>query len=44
VLSGIPQGARVIVAGQDLVRDGDEVIVHEMTAAEAAAAAGVPQP
>jgi multidrug efflux system membrane fusion protein len=44
VLSGIPQGARVIVAGQDLVRDGDEVIVHEMTAAEAEAAAGVPQP
>lgn len=38
VVSGVPQGARVIVAGQDLVRDGDSVLVHEMTRAEAEAA------
>lgn len=44
VLGGVPQGVLVIVAGQDLVRDGDTVIVHEMTAAQAAAAAGVAQP
>lgn len=35
VLKGVPEGARIIVAGQDLVRDGDSV-----TAVEAAVAAG----
>lgn len=44
VLGGIPKDVLVIVAGQDLVRDGDTVIVHEMTAAEAAAAAGMAKP
>jgi multidrug efflux system membrane fusion protein len=44
VVAGVPQGARVIVAGQDLVRDGDPVLVHEMTRAEAEAAQGTGQP
>lgn len=39
VLSGLPEGVRVVVAGQDLVRDGDKVSVIEMTLEEAAAAA-----
>lgn len=39
VLSGLPDGVRVVVAGQDLVRDGDKVSVVEMTVEEAAAAA-----
>jgi len=39
VLSGVPEDARIIVAGQDLVSDGDEVVVVEMTAEEAAARA-----
>ncbi|EEW24186.1 efflux RND transporter periplasmic adaptor subunit [Rhodobacter ferrooxidans] len=38
IVSGVPQGVRVVVAGQDLVRDGDKVIVHEISAAEAAKA------
>jgi multidrug efflux system membrane fusion protein len=29
VVTGVPANVRVIVAGQDLVRDGDEVIVVE---------------
>lgn len=44
VVAGVPQGARVIVAGQDLVRDGDAVLVQEMTRAEAEAASGAVQP
>lgn len=35
IVTGLPQGVRVVVAGQDLVRDGDKVIVHELTAEEA---------
>jgi len=38
MVAGVPQGARVIVAGQDLVRDGDVVIAKELTRAEAEAA------
>lgn len=34
VVTGVPQGVRVIVAGQDLVKDGDDVIVSELTAAQ----------
>ena len=34
VVTGVPQGVRVIVAGQDLVKDGDEVIVSELTPAQ----------
>jgi membrane fusion protein, multidrug efflux system len=41
VVTGVPQGARVVVAGQDLVRDGDSVIAKEMTRAEAEAAAAM---
>ena len=44
VVTGVPQGARVIVAGQDLVRDGDPVLVHEMTRDEAEAAQKAAQP
>jgi multidrug efflux system membrane fusion protein len=44
VVTGVPQGTRVIVAGQDLVRDGDAVLVHEMSRAEAEAAAKAVQP
>ena len=44
VISGVPAGARVIVAGQDLVRDGDPVIAKEMTRAEAEAAQKAAQP
>lgn len=29
IVTGIPEGVRVIVAGQDLVRDGEEVIVAD---------------
>jgi multidrug efflux system membrane fusion protein len=43
VVAGVPKGARVIVAGQDLVRDGDAVLVHEMTRAEAEAAQAAAQ-
>lgn len=41
---GVPQDVRVIVAGQDLVRDGDIVIAKEMTRAEAEAAQKAAQP
>ncbi|NEY90162.1 efflux RND transporter periplasmic adaptor subunit [Tabrizicola oligotrophica] len=44
VVAGVPQGARVIVAGQDLVRDGDPVIAKEMTRAEAEAAQKAAEP
>ena len=44
VVTGVPQGARVIVAGQDLVRDGDAVTVKELTRAEAEAAQKALQP
>lgn len=44
VVTGVPQGTRVIVAGQDLVRDGDTVLVREMTRAEAEATAKAAQP
>ena len=44
VVTGVPQGARVIVAGQDLVRDGDAVAVKELTQAEAEAAQKALQP
>lgn len=40
VVTGVPKDKKVIVAGQDLVSDGDIVTVSVMTAAEAAAAAG----
>lgn len=29
VIAGVPQGVRIIVAGQDLVRDGEKVIVSD---------------
>jgi membrane fusion protein, multidrug efflux system len=32
VVTGVPQGVRIITAGQDLVRDGDKVIVVEQAA------------
>jgi multidrug efflux system membrane fusion protein len=38
VVAGIPEGLRVIVAGQDLIRDGDTVNVVELPGATAAAA------
>jgi multidrug efflux system membrane fusion protein len=38
IVTGVPADVRIITAGQDLVRDGDEVIVAE-AAAEAGAAA-----
>lgn len=44
VVAGVPLGARVIVAGQDLVRDGDPVLVHEMTREQAEAAQKAAQP
>ena len=44
VVTGVPQGARVIVGGQDLVRDGDAVAVKELTRAEAEAAQKALQP
>lgn len=34
VVTGVPQDVRVIVAGQDLVKDGDEVVVSELTPAQ----------
>lgn len=44
VVTGVENGTRVIVAGQDLVRNGDAVDVHEMTRAEAEAAQKAAQP
>lgn len=38
VISGVPKDMRIIVAGQDLIRDGDSVTVMEVTAAQAAKA------
>lgn len=32
VLAGVPEGSRIIVSGQDLVKDGDEVLVKDATA------------
>lgn len=40
IVTGLPDDVRVIVAGQDLVRDGDPVIVTELTPEQAAEAAG----
>jgi multidrug efflux system membrane fusion protein len=31
VLAGVPDGSRIVVAGQDLVKDGDKVIVKNAT-------------
>lgn len=39
ILAGVPADARIIVAGQDLVRDGETVTVVEGTLAETAGAA-----
>jgi membrane fusion protein, multidrug efflux system len=39
VVAGVPKDVRIIVAGQDLIRDGDEVVVSEITADQAAKAA-----
>lgn len=44
MVTGVPQGARVIVAGQDLVRDGDVVMPKEMTREEVEAAQKAIQP
>ena len=33
IVTGVPEGVRIIVAGQDLVRDGDPVIVADATKA-----------
>jgi membrane fusion protein, multidrug efflux system len=41
MVTGVPKDLKVIVAGQDLVSDGDSVTVTELTAEQAAAAAGV---
>jgi multidrug efflux system membrane fusion protein len=38
VVAGIPEGVRVIVAGQDLIRDGDRVTVTDLSGAAGAAA------
>lgn len=38
VVTGVPDGVRIIVAGQDLVRDGDAVTVTEVSLAEVAKA------
>lgn len=32
IVAGVPEGVRIIVAGQDLVRDGDKVTVSEVAA------------
>ena len=34
VVAGVPQGVRIITAGQDLVRDGDQVIVVDAALAQ----------
>lgn len=44
VVTGVPKDTKVIVAGQDLVRNGDPVIVHEMTREQAEAAQKAAQP
>lgn len=38
VVTGVPEGVRIIVAGQDLVRDGEQVMVVEVSAQDAAKA------
>lgn len=38
VVTGVPDGVRIIVAGQDLVRDGDAVTVTEVSLSEVAKA------
>ena len=38
VVTGVPKGVRIIVAGQDLVRNGEAVIVTEVSLADAAKA------
>lgn len=38
IISGVPAGVRIIVAGQDLVRDGEKVTVTEVSLADAAKA------
>jgi membrane fusion protein, multidrug efflux system len=38
IVTGVPDGLRVIVAGQDLVRDGDKVTVTEVSLADLAKA------
>ena len=35
IVTGVPDGVRIIVAGQDLVRDGDAVTVTEVSLADA---------
>lgn len=35
IVTGVPNGVRIIVAGQDLVRDGDAVTVTEVSLADA---------
>lgn len=32
IVTGVPQGVRIVVAGQDLVRNGDQVVVDEAAA------------
>lgn len=36
IVTGVPEGVRVIIAGQDLVRDGEAVTVTEVSLADAA--------
>ena len=38
IVTGVPSGVRIIVAGQDLVRDGEAVTVTEVSAADVAKA------
>ena len=38
IVTGVPSGVRIIVAGQDLVRDGEPVTVTEVSAADVAKA------
>ncbi len=38
IVTGVPDGVRIVVAGQDLVRNGEEVTVTEISLADAAKA------
>jgi membrane fusion protein, multidrug efflux system len=38
IVTGVPDGVRIVVAGQDLARNGEEVTVTEVTLADAAKA------
>jgi membrane fusion protein, multidrug efflux system len=38
IVTGVPDGVRIVVAGQDLVRNGEEVTVTEVSLADAAKA------